>query len=72
MKLLLERGASTSKRNHRKETPIDVVSGSWNEGLADVYRYFDKSADLDLDMKAIEQDRPKIARLLREHAKKGK
>ncbi len=67
VKLLLERGASVDKKNGRGETPIDIVSGKWDDTLAGIYRYFDKAGNLELDMKAIQERRPEMEKLLREH-----
>jgi YVTN family beta-propeller protein len=67
---LLQKGASLSQKSDRGETPIDVVSSSWNEGLADFYQAVSEGADLKLDLKVIEKLRPKIATQLREHAAK--
>jgi hypothetical protein len=68
VKLLLDRGASTSMQNEREETPIDVVSGAWNEEMSRFYHYLNEIGDLGLDMNQIKQSRPKILNMLRETA----
>jgi YVTN family beta-propeller protein len=65
VELLLEKGASVSAKSKRGETPIDVVSGAWSKGLADFYTILGSGSDL----KRLEQDRPKMAKRLREHTK---
>ena len=69
VKLLLAEGASLTKRNDRNELPVDVVSGKWSEPLAGFYRTISDGVDLELDLEKIRQGRPKIAELLREHAR---
>ena len=71
VQLLLASGASVAQRNNRRETPIDVVSGEWSEELAGFYSGIASAVGIDIDLEAIEQDRPKIAILLREHAKQN-
>lgn len=39
VKTLLENGAPATLRNHRRELPIDVVSGDWSKPLGDLYRF---------------------------------
>ena len=71
VQLLLDKGASTSIKNGRAETPIDVVSGVWSKGLGDFYTGVERAISLTVELKAIERQRPEMATLLREHAKKG-
>jgi hypothetical protein len=70
VKLLIENGASLSQRNHRKESPADVVSGAWNAGLEQFYGFIAASADVNLDLGFIRQERPRLAQHLREQAAK--
>jgi Ankyrin repeats (3 copies) len=65
VQLLLENGASVSQKNDRGDTPIDGVSGPWNDGLANFYRSL-ASGGIPIDLKQVEQDRPKMAELLRD------
>jgi ankyrin repeat protein len=65
VKLLLDKGASLKAKNNNRETPIDVVSGKWNQGLADFYTAIGTGINQKLDLKQIEKDRPKMAELLR-------
>lgn len=66
VKLLLEKGASTSQKNSRGETPVDVVSGNWDDELANFYRLIRESSGLELNLDQIESQRPKIAKILTE------
>ena len=68
--LLLKRGASLEIRNHRRETPIDVVSSDWSEPLARFYGVLDKAGDLKLDFEKIRKTRPEVVTLLQDHAVK--
>ncbi len=72
VKLLLEQGASPLSKNHRGETSIDAVSSPWNQQLAEFYTGIGNAVGLNLDLKRIEQERPQIAKLLREHSSKSK
>jgi len=69
-KILLKNGASTSVRNHRRESTIDVVSGNWSKQLSDFYKFLNDSANLGLDLEELRKQRPQMARLLREHSGK--
>jgi YVTN family beta-propeller protein len=66
VKLLLEKGASLTAKNNNGETPVDVVSGQWNQGLADFYTAIGTGINQKLDLKQIEKDRPKMAERLRQ------
>lgn len=66
VRLLLKKGASTAAKNSRGETPIDVVSGAWSKELGNFYSAIAASSGFKIDLKRIEQDRPKIVELLRE------
>ncbi|MEM7387556.1 MAG: ankyrin repeat domain-containing protein, partial [Verrucomicrobiota bacterium] len=68
VKLLLEHGASLSVESDRGESPIDVVSSPWNDGLAGFYRSISEGSGLDLDLEELERRRPRLVRLLREAA----
>jgi ankyrin repeat protein len=61
VKLLIEKGARLSQRNHRKESPADVVSGPWNAGLEQFYGLIAASADVNMDLDFIRQERPRLA-----------
>ena len=66
--LFLSKGASLIKKNHRGESPIDVVSSPWDDGLAGFYTAISDGAGLGLDNAKIQQMRPRISSLLRDHA----
>jgi len=72
VKLLLDKGASLTARNNNKETPVDVVSGAWNQGLADFYTGLGSALNIKIDLKLIESARPGVARTLRERGDKPK
>ena len=72
MKLLLEKGASVNQRNNRKESPLDVVSGRWSEELGKFYTTIEATSDLELDLKRIQEERPRIAQLLSNHTEKSR
>ena len=71
VELLLKSRASTSKKNRRGQTPIDVVSSPWSKGLADFYTGIGNGTGQKLDLNRIEGERPQIAKLLRENATKS-
>ncbi|MSU84017.1 MAG: hypothetical protein EXS21_02725 [Pedosphaera sp.] len=68
--LLIENGARLSQRNHRKESPADVVSGPWNPGLEQFYGFIAASADVNMDLDFIRQERPRLAQHFRKLASK--
>lgn len=68
---LLEKGASPTQKNHRGETAIDVVSGDWNDDLAGLYMGIGDATGTKVDLDQIKQERPKIAKLLRENESKN-
>ena len=70
--LFLKNGGSLLTKNKRGETPISIVSAPWSKEIADRYTAISKILDLDLDLKRIEQERPKIAQLLQKHAAQSK
>jgi hypothetical protein len=65
---LLEHDASLSKKSDRGETPVEVVSSDWNDGLGRFYQSISDGANLGLDLEEIQRLRPKIAKQLRDHA----
>ncbi|MEK6249880.1 MAG: hypothetical protein N2C12_16970, partial [Planctomycetales bacterium] len=67
---LLEHGGVTSLKNDRGETPIDVVSSTWSKELADFYTMNGGLEGLELDLERMQRERPKIAKILREHSAK--
>ena len=70
VELLLEEGASVSIKSGRGETPLDVVSADWSPQLEGIYKSIGNLVGTELDLARIKQTRPKIAKLLREHAAK--
>ena len=68
VKLLLDKGASPSQENGRGESAIDVVSGEWSNDLAGLYTGIARATRVEVDVERLELDRPKIAKLLREHS----
>lgn len=70
-KLFLAKGASTTPRNNNRDTPIDSVTGKWDEGLAGFYRSLNNATANKVDLKKIQKLRPQLATLLREHAAKS-
>ena len=68
VELLLRTGASVSIKNSRGETPLDVVSADWSPQLEQMYSSIGDLVGIELDLARIKQARPKVARLLREHA----
>ena len=56
---------------NRKESPLDVVSGRWSEDLAKFYTFIEGTSDLDLDLKRIQEERPRIVQLLNNHTQKS-
>jgi outer membrane protein assembly factor BamB len=71
VELLLEKGASVSVKNGRGETPLDVVSADWSPQLEGIYKSIGALVGIELDLERIRQTRPKVGKLLREHAAKG-
>ena len=67
VEVLLDNGASRDKRNQRQETAIDVVAAGWSDQLAGFYHGLSTQSQLGLDLKEIEKQRPRIAKLLRNH-----
>ena len=66
---LLENGSVPTTKNKRGESPIDVVSGDWNQGLADFYSSLSQSLKLNIALETMKAERPRIAEILRESAK---
>ena len=62
--ILLEKGASPSVKNDRGETPIDIVSSEWSDGLSRFYAGVGRSLGLNLDLKKIQNARPRMAKVL--------
>ena len=67
VQLLLDKGGSVTQKNDRGETPVDVVSGDWNDGLANLYKGIASAVRIELDLIRIQRERPRIGKLLREH-----
>jgi hypothetical protein len=70
--LLLKNGGSLLTKNKRGETPISIVSAPWSKEIADRYTAIGRILRLDLDLKRIEQERPKIVQLLQKNAAQSK
>jgi YVTN family beta-propeller protein len=73
VQLLLEKGASPLTKNGRGETPIDAVSSPWTKQLAAFYTGINNVVpELKFDLERIERERPKMAKLLRDHVEQTK
>ena len=70
VELLIKHGASVRVKNARGETPLDVVSADWSPQLEGTYKSIGDLVGIELDLARIKQARPKVAKLLREHAAK--
>lgn len=68
VELLLDRGASVHDRNAMGQTSIDCVSAEWSPALGTLYTELGKKMKQEIDLKRVEQIRPTILNLLREHA----
>ena len=68
VRLLLDKDASTSHRNNRRETVIEIMSRPWTEELAGFYTGLARVTGLQVDLERLEQERPKIAELLKTHS----
>jgi len=51
---------------------VGVVSGAWSDELVGIYKSVSRSSSLDLDLKAIQTMRPKLAAQLKRHREDGK
>ena len=71
IKRLLDKGASPLRKNHRRETAIDVVSGEWSDDLAGFYKLIGNASNMKVDLDRIEQQRPRIAAMLEKQATKS-
>ena len=70
IQLLLDNGGSVTQKSDRGETPVDVVSGDWNDGLANLYKGIASAVGIKLNLERIAHERPRIAKLLQDHAAK--
>ena len=68
IEFLLANGASLTKKNQREEVAVDTVAGAWSSGLRQFYEGVIGGSNLDLDVRLIQKQRPKIAGMLRERA----
>ncbi len=59
----------STKKNYRDESPTDVVSGEWNDGLGGFYIAITSGAGIEIDLEEIRNLRPQIKQLLREHVR---
>ncbi|WP_394794222.1 ankyrin repeat domain-containing protein [Armatimonas sp.] len=64
VELLLKNGAELNRKNPRGETAAAIVSGAWSKGLGDFYAGIADSVGIKLDLKQIEQGRPRIIQRL--------
>ncbi len=71
-KMLLKYGASPLEKNRKGETPIAVATSAWNSKVEERLKRYDEALNLNLDLKRIQENRTKIAKLLRDHLKKMK
>ena len=67
---LLKNGASTTIRNHRRESSIDVVSGDWSKSLGDLYRYLNTVVAHKTNLEKLHEQRKDMVMQLRKHAPK--
>jgi hypothetical protein len=67
---LLKIGASTTIRNHRRESPIDVVSGDWSKSLGDLYRYLNTVVAQKTNLEKLHEQRKDMIMQLRKYAPK--
>ncbi|MAG93894.1 MAG: hypothetical protein CMJ48_09115, partial [Planctomycetaceae bacterium] len=72
VKLLLGKGASVKKKNMKGESALDVVSADWSPELEGTYKFIGGLLNTELDLKRIKSTRPKVAKLLRDHAAKDR
>jgi len=68
VEILLDKDAPAGVRNGRGETPLDVVSADWTPQLEATYASVNGLLGIELELAAIQQARPKIAKRLRERA----
>ena len=64
-KLLLEHDVDIHRKSQNGSSPLSSVSNEWTDELAGIYRYFNRTLDLGLDLKSLQRERPKMAKLLR-------
>lgn len=70
VEVLLKNEADVNARNHKGETPLDTVAAPWGPGVQGVTQYIAGLLKLDVDLRAIQRARPKIARILRKNGGK--
>ncbi|MEC7583869.1 MAG: CotH kinase family protein [Planctomycetota bacterium] len=70
VELLLKSEADVNARNQKGETPLDTVAAPWGPGVQGVTQYIAGLLKLDVDLRAIQRARPKIARILRKNGGK--
>ena len=68
--LLLANGADTEVKNGFGHTPLETVSGDWTPEVEDTYNMIAGAWQLELDLKRIEEVRPQVAALIRQHAER--
>jgi ankyrin repeat protein len=64
---LLEHGANPDIKNNFGRTALEAVSGEWNSELAARYTQIAVALQLDLDLARIQELRPQVAELIRQH-----
>ena len=65
VKTLLKNGASPTIRNHRRESPVDVVSGDWSKPLGDLYRFLNTFVANKTNLEELPEQRKDMAARLR-------
>ena len=70
VELLLKNEADVNARNHKGETPLDTVAAPWGPAVQGVTQYIAGLLKLEVDLRAIQRARPKIARILRKNGGK--
>jgi len=73
VELLLKEEVEINALDEDGKTALDSVSSAWNQETEGIYKYLDGLLKLKLDFKALRQERPKVAKILRKNgAKLGK
>ena len=70
VKILLNNGASTMIRNHRRELPLDVVSGNWSKPLADLYSFLNTFVANQTKLEELPEQRKDMVEQLGKHAER--
>ena len=67
VQILLEQGADRNKKNGDGRVPVDVISSDWNKRTAEFYKGIGKSTGREFALDKIQENRPKMAKLLRDY-----